>query len=352
MMNSDLSPRSRRLFRLIGAGAVAAAVVASYLGVRAGHPGSTYLIATFGRAGQGLDSQSDVKIRGINVGNVSSVKLTKEGRVQVKVRLNHGIRAPRSTVAAIEPLSVFGPKFVNLEPGSGENVGPYLADGATIGRTQDPQELTDIAAPTYNLLSAVDPQDLATLLQTFSGGLNGRGPQLSNTIDNAAKLLDLSARNSGNLKTLIANGRTLSATFAGRGGEIVNLAHNVNTLAPVLSDDPARLSALLTQGGQVSQQVTAILASDPQGPGTIIDRLLPALDISYRGRANTPSLISGVGGFFNQSAGILQVDGPHGTLLGTETIHVDLTNPVCTFVLGLCGPYPKPLPYPKIGGRK
>jgi phospholipid/cholesterol/gamma-HCH transport system substrate-binding protein len=352
MMNSDLSPRSRRLFQLIGAGAMAAAVVASYLGVQAGHPGSTYLVATFGRAGQGLDEQSDVKIRGINVGNVSSVKLTKEGRVLVRIRLNHGIKAPQSTVAAIEPLSVFGPKFVNLEPGSGENVGPYLADGATIGRTQDPQELTDIAAPTYDLLNAVDPQDLATVLQTFSEGVNGRGQELANTIDNAGKLLDLSTRNTTNLKTLIGNGRTLSATFGNRGGEIVNLAHDLNVLGPVLANDPARLSALLTGSGQVSERVTSILQSDPRGPGRIISSILPALDISYRGRANTPSLITGVGGFFNQSAGILQVDGPHGTLLGTETVHIDITNPVCTFVLGLCGAYPKPLPYPKIGGKK
>ncbi|MGI8332959.1 MlaD family protein [Actinomadura scrupuli] len=352
MMNSDLSPRSRRLFRLIGAGAVAAGVVASYLGVQAGHPGSTYLVATFGRAGQGLDDQSDVKIRGINVGNVSSVKLTKEGKVRVRIRLNRGIKAPQSTVAVIEPLSVFGPKFVNLEPGSGENVGPYLADGGVIGQTRDPQELSDIAEPTYNLLGAVDPADLTTLLQTFSSGLNGRGPQLAATIDNAAKLLDLSERNSGNLKTLIGNGRILSATLGDRGGQIVNLARDVNTLTPVLSEDPARLSALLTQGGQVSQRVSAILASSPKAPGTIIDRLLPALDISYQGRANTPELISGVGGFFNQTAGILQVPGPHGTLLGTETVHIYLNDPVCTFVLDLCHPYPKPLPYPKIGGRK
>jgi phospholipid/cholesterol/gamma-HCH transport system substrate-binding protein len=352
MMNSDLSPRSRRLFRLIGAGVVAAAVVVSYQGVRAGHPGSSYLVATFGRAGQGLDDQSDVKIRGINVGGVSSVKLTKDGRVRVRIRLNHGVRAPRTTVAVIEPLSVFGPKFVNLDPGSGEGVGPYLADGATIGRTEDPQELTDLATPTYDLLNAVDPQDLATLLQTFSSGLNGRGQQLSDTIDNAAKLLDLSTRNTANLKKLITNGRTLSATFAGRGGEIVDLARDLNGLAPVLADDPARLSALLTQGGQVSRRVTSILQSDPGGPGTIIDRLLPALDIAYQNRANTPSMISGVGGFFDQTAGILQVNGPHDTLLGTETVHVNTSDPVCTFVLGLCGPYPKPLPYPKIGGGK
>lgn len=351
MMNSDLSRRSRNLFRLIGAGALAAAAVASYLGVQNGHPGSTYLVATFGRAGQGLDNQSDVKVRGINVGTVDSVTLTAAGRVQVRIRLNSGVKAPQSTVAAIEPLSVFGPKFVNLEPGSGESTGPYLADGASIAQTRDPQELTDIAAPTYNLLNAVQPQDLATILTTFSEGLNGRGKELGDTIDNAGKLLDLSASNTANLKALIGNGKTLTGVFAGRGAELVGLAHDINVLTPAIAGDPAAWRTLLTGTGQVSGQVTALLQSDPAGPGRIISSLLQPLDISYLYRANTPDLISGVGGFFNQSAGILQVNGPHGTLLGTETVHMNIANPICTFILGLCSPYPKPLPYPKIGGK-
>jgi hypothetical protein len=47
----------------------------------------------------------------------------------------------------------------------------------------------------------------------------------------------------------------------------------------------------------------------------------------------------------------LQVDGPHGTLLGTETVHVNTSDPICTFILGLCRPYPQPLPAPKPGGH-
>ena len=45
-----------------------------------------------------------------------------------------GVRLPSSTVAAVEPASVFGPKFVDLRPGAGEATGPYLAAGAVITR--------------------------------------------------------------------------------------------------------------------------------------------------------------------------------------------------------------------------
>jgi len=351
MMNSDLSARSRRLFGLIGAGAIAACAVVSYLGVQQSHPGATYLSATFGRAGQGLDDQSDVKIRGINVGKVASVRLTPQGRVLVRIRMDRGVKVPASSSLTIEPLSIFGPKFIDLRPGSGEGTGPYLAAGATISQTKDPQELTDIAQPTYDLLNAIDPKDAATLLHTFASGLDGRGQALAGTVDNAATLLDLSVRNTANLKTLIGNSVPITATLATRGNEIVNLARDLNLLAPTISADPASFKTLLTGTNTVADQVVALLKSDPQGPGRILDAIMPPLKVSYDLRANTPQLLSGVGAFFDQSSGILQVPGPQpGTLLGTETVHLDIGNPICSFILGLCSSYPKPLPYP--GGGK
>jgi phospholipid/cholesterol/gamma-HCH transport system substrate-binding protein len=347
MMNSDLSKRSRRLFGLIGAGALAACVLVSYLGIQQSHPGSTYLEATFGRAGQGLDQQSDVKIRGINVGKVASVKLDKNGKVLVRIRLNDGIKAPTTSSLSIQPLSIFGPKFIDLDPGTEEGTGPYLADGARVAKTTDPQELTDIAQPTYDLLNAIEPQDVATLLETFSHGLDGRGPALAGTLDNTAALLDLSTKDAGNLKSLIGNSVPITGTLAAKGTEIVDLARDLNLLSPAISADPAAFRSMITGAGTVSDQVVALLKSDPQGPGRILDAIMPALKVSYDLRANTPQLISGVGAFFDQSSGILQVPGPQpGTLLGTETVHIDIGNPICSFILGLCSQYPKPLPYP------
>jgi phospholipid/cholesterol/gamma-HCH transport system substrate-binding protein len=351
MRNTDLSARSRRLYGLLGVCAVAACGFGAYLGVRQSHPGSTYVQAVFGRAGQGLDGQSEVKIRGINVGSVDSVKLTGAGRIRVRLRLDNGVHVPVTASLAIQPLSVFGPKYIDLEPGSGEGTGPYLRDGATVASTSDPQELTDIIQPAYALLNAVSPDDLNTILHTFSTGMTGRGQELGDTIDSAAKLLDLSEQNTQNLKALIANGGALAGTLSDRGGELTALAGDLNKVGPAVTGDPAALSALLSGTADLSGRVTDVLNSDPGGPGRIITSLVPALKIYYDSRATTPMLISAVGGFFNQSAGILQAKGPNGSLLGTETVHLDASDPICTLFLGLCRPYPKALPYPKIGGR-
>jgi phospholipid/cholesterol/gamma-HCH transport system substrate-binding protein len=352
-MNADLTKRSRRLFGLLGAGTLGALAVLSYLGVRTSHPGATYLTATFDQSAQGLDDQSDVKIRGINVGGVSSVKLTKDGHVTVRIRQNHGVKAPTTTTAVIQPLSIFGPKFIDLQPGSEEDTGPYLANGAAVPHTQGLQDLTDIATPTYNLLGAVTPQDLATLLTTFSQGIDGRGQALAQTLDNAAKLLDLSTRDTAQLRTLIQNGARISDILGSRGNEIVRLARDLNTIDPTLAGDPVAFKAILSQTSALSDNITTVLNSHPQGPGAIISSILPAVRSSYDTMAKTPTFLKGVGAFFAQTSGILQVPGPQpGTLLGTETVHEYLNDPICTFILGLCSPYPQPLPYPKTGGGR
>src|SRR3546814_18134858 len=85
-----------------------------------------------------------VKLRGGNVGEVSGVGLRDDGRARVKLFIDGDVRVPADALASIEPLSIFGPKFVRIDPGEHEGAGPFLEDGGEITRTQTPRELPDI----------------------------------------------------------------------------------------------------------------------------------------------------------------------------------------------------------------
>ncbi|MFB4309710.1 MCE family protein [Actinomadura sp. GTD37] len=344
MNNSDLSPRSRRVFGLLGAGAIAAGALAGYLGVRQSHPEATYYEAVFSKVGPGLDGQSDVKIRGINVGGVDKVTLDPGGAVRVRLRLDKGVRMPASGTLAIQPLSVFGPKFIELDPGTGEVSGPYLPAGSTVTSTRVPPELSDMAGPAHELLSAIDPDDVATILRTFSQGLDGRGPQLAETIDDGATLLSVSTRNLRDLRTLIGNTAALSATLDDSGEAVVRLTRALNVIDPILVSDPAAFNATLKRTSRVSTEITSLLRANPGAPGAIISSVVPAVDVGYRHRDTTPQFITASGAFFDQVAGLLKVKGPHGTVLSTESVQLYVDDLLCTSVLGLCRPAPGPLP--------
>ncbi|MBW8486356.1 MlaD family protein [Actinomadura parmotrematis] len=344
MRTTDLSSRARRRFGAVGATVLAGALAASFLAARDAHPGSTRLQAVFARAGEGLDDRSDVKIRGVRVGQVAGVRLTPDGRARVTLRLDRGVRAPVGAEAAIVPLSVFGPKYVDLRPGAGEASGPYLPDGATIARTADPQEITDVAAPTVALLDALGPQDVATIMRTLGAGLDGRGAELGGLLDDSATLLGLGARRSGDLGTVLGDGAALAATAAAHGGDITRMADDLNTVLPAVTGSPAEFDRLLGGLTGASRTLTGILVTLPDAPGRIIDAIVPAVGVMYRNRSAFPALISSSGSLLTQLTGIATIPGPHGTLLSNVTVHVNPSTVLCDALPGVCGPIEPAIP--------
>ncbi|GAA2118826.1 MCE family protein [Actinomadura napierensis] len=344
MRTVDLTPRTRRRFGALGAALLTAAALASYLGARDTHPGSTYLKATFGRAGEGLDNRSDVKVHGVKVGQVASVRLTAGGRARVTLRLDRGIRAPVTAQAAISPLSVFGPKYVDLRPGPGEGKGPFLSDGASIAKTVDPQELTDVAAPTIDLLDALGPRDVATIMQSLGTGLDGRGTEIGGLVDDSAKLLGLTARRNDTIGSLIGDGSALAHTTAQHGNDIGRMAGDLNKVLPSITGNPAQFNKLLGGLDESANTLNQILASNPGAAGRIIDSVSPAAGVLYKYRSYFPDLISSSGSILLQLTGIATIPGPHGTLLSRVTIHIDPSSALCDTLPGVCGPIEPAVP--------
>src|SRR6478672_9164578 len=130
----------------------AVAVFGVYLGSGKLSP-KYHLHGKFTAAGQGLQTGSDVKIHGINVGAVSSVKLV-QGEAQVNMALHDGEKVPTSASATIRPKTLFGEKFVDIEPGPNEAKGPFLKNNGFIKETTGGFELERVLSDAYPILTA------------------------------------------------------------------------------------------------------------------------------------------------------------------------------------------------------
>src|SRR5687768_5226200 len=108
---------------LLGLASVFLLVIVGTFGVKyafgAYDPGYD-LTARFEGAGQNLDTESVVKFRGVDVGRVESIDLDDQDRAVVRLQIEPDVNVPESAVAVIRPISIFGPKFVDLIPGPGE----------------------------------------------------------------------------------------------------------------------------------------------------------------------------------------------------------------------------------------
>ncbi|TDB96053.1 MlaD family protein [Actinomadura sp. 7K534] len=337
MSEETLSARSRTIYGLVGAGVIAAGAVLVAVGTTPSHSGSTYYTATFDRAGQGLDpGKSDVKVRGIAVGTVDELTLEDSGRVKVRFRVDEGIRVADTTIAAIEPVSVFGPKDLVLDLGANELRGPYLKDGGTVAKTVDPEELSDTAWPAYELTKAINPDEVATILHTFGAGLSGEGPALRRTIDNGSEVVDATYRDRAAINALMRNVNGLSDTLASRGDNITGITADLNRISQVVTERPDKIEQLLGETGELGDKVGNTLQARGTDLGSIIDNGGDVADVVNDQRRNLPVLMDGLIGFFGLLSRIIRVPGPEGRTIAQARATLPLD--MCKIFIDACTP--------------
>jgi len=200
----------------------------------------TLFTAEFGQAGQGVGTTTPVKIRGMQVGRVAEVELQENGRARITLRVEDGVRVPDTAVASLEPASVFGPKFVNLLPGAHETSGPYLPAGSKIAQTSDPRDLNDLLDDANSALAALDPRDIAIVVDALAQGLGGQGEDLRETIESLEAIVKVAHDNRKNARTFLHDLSRL-ASIRGAGEDIGSLVADTNAVIDTAAKGDGRL---------------------------------------------------------------------------------------------------------------
>ncbi|MGB0683533.1 MAG: MlaD family protein [Magnetovibrionaceae bacterium] len=82
----------------------------------------------------GLEVGSPVRMGGVDVGSVASMKLDSQFRAMVSLTVRDDFKLPLDSSAAIHTDGLFGAKFIEVEPGGELD---YLQSGDEIDFTQD-----------------------------------------------------------------------------------------------------------------------------------------------------------------------------------------------------------------------
>jgi phospholipid/cholesterol/gamma-HCH transport system substrate-binding protein len=248
---------------LIGAVTVVATVAVIFFGVKFSNGDLKpvyFLSASFDAAGQGLQSRSDVKIHGVNVGTVKRVSLVN-GRALVRLQINKGQKIPVNTEALIRPKTLFGEKFVDLNPGTPQQEanGPFLHNGQVIKDTVGGFELQKVLASAYPILTAVKPEDLTTVLDTLAQAGSGEGPVINHSISNFAQLNALGVAHDADTRRFLDDFVLLSQELATRSGDVVSLAKSLNSALPPLNQRGDELSSVLDNLARLSNDTADLL---------------------------------------------------------------------------------------------
>ncbi|MEV6135130.1 MCE family protein [Nocardia sp. NPDC051990] len=209
--------------------------------------------------GNALTRNADVKVRGVNVGEVRSSR-SEGGKVTLDLAIDPGKaqQIPVNATARLLPKTLFGERYVDLvipdEPSK-----QHLTEGVTLhqdtsGNAIEISKLLDDVLP---LLQAIPPQDLASTLGALSQALSGQGVALGASVEkldhifrevngvmpdlkqDLVSFADVAATYSDALPQLVDafnNLRTTNATIVGRRPQIDTLLATLNPTAASTAD--------------------------------------------------------------------------------------------------------------------
>ena len=214
------------------------------------------LTALVTRPGFNLDETSTVKVRGVTVGGVERIELLDDGTVELTLNMRKEAQIPRSATARIEPLSVFGPKFVDIIPGEGEGSGPFLEDGERLAETVSPSEVVETLETFSEVLGSFDPEKLGTILTELARGLDGLGEDLGATIDASDQLAQDFVANRDEIDALLADAVLLGDALEDRGDQLVRISETGASVLDLLRENEDGLGTLLLSASQLSADLT------------------------------------------------------------------------------------------------
>lgn len=199
----------------------------------------------------GMLPGSKVRIAGVPVGSVSSVKVGKDHLAHVEFDVDRKYRLLTSTRATIRYENLVGDRYLELLEGPGTT--EALRDGGTIGK--------DKTAPAL---------DLDMLLGGFRPLLRGLDPAQVNDLTGA--LLQIFQGQGGTLVSLLNSGGSFAKTLADRDELIGNVINNLNTVLQTIDQRGDQFATTLDE----LQRLVSGLAADRDPIGDALPRIAGA----------------------------------------------------------------------------
>jgi phospholipid/cholesterol/gamma-HCH transport system substrate-binding protein len=299
-----------------------------------GDPRSYYqLNASFTSAGQGLLAGSDVKVRGVDIGRVRNIRL-RDGRALVRLDIKKSQKVPATSAATIRPKTLFGEKFVDVDPGSGDGTGPYLQDEGIVADTVGGFELERVLADLYPVLKAVKPQELTVILDSLAQAADGRGPQINRLISTYADVLGAQAANDAELDQYLRELARLSEGLVAVAPAAVGLAGDLNQTLPDLNARAPQLTALLDQTTRLSGDLDALLKRNTPFLDKAVKEGGRTLQVLFDDRRQIGPIVTGLRQFFQVLSSIGRI--PYGD--GTQLVGIKyVLDPECLAGRVHCG---------------
>src|SRR3954453_4222677 len=142
----------------------------------------TYKLAARFDDAPGVLGADNVKLAGVVVGKVESVKIDQD-KAKVTFSVKDSVKVPADSEAVIRWRNLIGQRYLYLYPGTGSTV---LRDGDRVNKTRSVVDVGELFNRLGPIIKSVNPKDVNTFLDTIVQALDGNTDKIRQAIDNLA----------------------------------------------------------------------------------------------------------------------------------------------------------------------
>jgi virulence factor Mce-like protein len=211
--------------------------------------------------GNQLGAGSDVKIRGVVVGEVRSVEaLGDHAALELALDPDKTSEIPANVSARLLPKTLFGERYVALQIPAGPSPKHIAAgDVITQDRSSAAIELEKVLDDVLPLLQAVQPQKLSATLSAVSTALDGRGDQLGQTLVKLSGYLGGLNPSLPNIKADISSFADVTGIYSKAAPDLLQALSDLTTTSKTLVDKRQQLAQLYASVTNVSVDLSGFL---------------------------------------------------------------------------------------------
>jgi phospholipid/cholesterol/gamma-HCH transport system substrate-binding protein len=217
-------------------------------------------------AGNEMNLGAEVMVRGVQVGEVRQITANGSGaRLELAIYPGAVGGLPANTSAEMLPTTLFGERYVDLilpaNPSS-----QTLANGSVISqdRSSDALELEEVLNNLLPMLSSLEPDKLALILNALGQGLQGRGAELGQTLIALNSYLGELNPQLPTMDTDIKELAGLARTYNTAAPGILSALNDFAATSQVVASERANVTALLANLTTAATDLRSFLAANQQ----------------------------------------------------------------------------------------
>ncbi|MEO7061752.1 MAG: MlaD family protein [Lapillicoccus sp.] len=227
----------------------------------------------------GAYTDAEVTYRGVSVGQVGDIRLTRDG-VEADLRIRDDAPPiPADLTAVVANRSAIGEQYVDLRPT--HDSAPYLAQGSrlTVQAANLPVDVNTLLLHVDGFVQSVPKDSLSTVVDQLGDATKGSGENLQTLIDAGRDFTKAASDNFPATQGLIDNSATVLATQQGSSSDIKAFSGSLRLVAAQLQTSDGDLRRLIAAAPGAATELDALITQVGVPLGVLMGNLLTTAQV-------------------------------------------------------------------------